>query len=52
MKVIPTPGVMPEGPAAPSPRGKAVPRQDPTYLSPCLPPLLGFTNTRSGCVPG
>lgn len=30
----------------------AVPGQGHTYRSPCLPPLLGFTNTSRGCVPG
>lgn len=34
------------------PRGDAVTRQGHTYRSPCLPPLLGFTNTSRGCVPG
>lgn len=32
--------------------GDGLPGQDPTYRSPCLPPLLGFTSTRRGCVPG
>lgn len=33
-------------------RGMLSPGRGTTYRSPCLPPLLGFTNTSRGCVPG
>lgn len=40
------------GTGSPCPPCGCSPGQHPTYRSPCLPPLLGFTSTSRGCVPG